>query len=394
MSTPLPATITSSTSRRHFHTFDALRFFACLKVFIQHLPIFAFPWFSVLKNGGAIGVQFFFVLSGFLITYIICEEKLHSGSLNLKDFFARRILRIWPLYYLVLVIAYAIPYISAHFLHVSLLAPGYKPQWWVSALFLENYKMMFSRQDPNISVLGVMWSLCIEEHFYIVWGVLLYFNPVKIVPRLIAACLVAAPFIRALYEYNNIITSDLFSNMDLFAFGAIPAYLYAVKPVQTEAHINRIPVIYKRLFVVILLVAVTGFSQVTRYAQYMFITTTLGALFSLLLFFTLPANTRFRINDRNVLSRLGVYTYGFYMYHTLVISITRKIFGYKGWELENGKWALAFAIVTFVLSVACSIMSYHFFEKYFLKLKKYFKGEKVKLAVDNNKGGYNNVNTN
>lgn len=86
--------------RRHFHTIDALRFFALPKVFLLHLPVTAFPIFNFFREGGGTGVIFFFVLSGFLITYILLSEKKQLGSINLKRFYIRRILRIWPLYYL------------------------------------------------------------------------------------------------------------------------------------------------------------------------------------------------------------------------------------------------------------------------------------------------------
>src|SRR3954470_709736 len=104
--------------RRHFHSFDALRFFAFLKVFLLHLPIIAFPFFSYLKNGGGTGVIFFFVLSGFLITYILLTEKSGSGSINLGHFFLRRILRIWPLYYLMVAFAFCTPFLVS-LLHLN-----------------------------------------------------------------------------------------------------------------------------------------------------------------------------------------------------------------------------------------------------------------------------------
>ena len=68
-------------------TFSHLRFFAFLKVFLLHLPLTAFPFFAYLKNGGGIEVIFFFVLSGFLITYILLVEKKHTDTIDLKRFF-------------------------------------------------------------------------------------------------------------------------------------------------------------------------------------------------------------------------------------------------------------------------------------------------------------------
>jgi peptidoglycan/LPS O-acetylase OafA/YrhL len=119
------------SNRRHFHTFDALRFFAFLKVFLLHLPITAFPLFNYLKGGGGIGVSFFFVLSGFLITYIILEEKSQTGRVNLKNFFIRRILRIWPLFYLMILIAFLTPYLIS-LAGLSSSPEGYQPNWLMS----------------------------------------------------------------------------------------------------------------------------------------------------------------------------------------------------------------------------------------------------------------------
>ena len=72
----------------HFHSIDALRFFAFLKVYLLHVPLQGeFPIFSYLKSGGGIGVSFFFVLSGFLITYLLVFDKIQNGQINIRNFF-------------------------------------------------------------------------------------------------------------------------------------------------------------------------------------------------------------------------------------------------------------------------------------------------------------------
>src|SRR5688572_28858033 len=95
-------------SKQQFHTLDAFRFFAFFKVYIFHATaVVMAAEGSVLEwvkehvaFGGGIGVSFFFVLSGFLITYILTTEKLNAGTINLKNFFLRRAFRIWPLFFL------------------------------------------------------------------------------------------------------------------------------------------------------------------------------------------------------------------------------------------------------------------------------------------------------
>lgn len=360
--------------RRHFHTFDALRFFAFFKVFLLHLPITALPWFNYIRAGGGIGVQFFFVLSGFLITYIILEEKNRTGQFNLRHFFARRILRIWPLYYLMILVAFLTPIITENVLHVATSAEGYEPEWWKSLLFLENYKMMATGEHPNVSPLGVMWSLCIEEHFYIIWGLLLYFIPVRRLPVVIVSAILVGYFSRLFYDLANIPALDIFTNIDLFAFGAVPGYLLITRRFATENALLRVPLWVKLLFAAVVVVVVQVFSQYTSDdAAFVTLTTVLGVMFAVLISFTIPQHTRFSISDKNILSRLGLYTYGLYLYHTIIISLLRAVYPALGMSTDTPGGAVLFIIIALLATIAVSIASYYIFERPFLKLKKFFR---------------------
>ena len=115
-----------------------MRCFAFLKVFLYHIPIGYPAAFVYLKAGGDIAVRFFFVLSGFLITYLIVAEKKGNGSLNFKRYFARRALRIWPLYYLMVAFAFSTPYILS-WLNIEHSNEGYEPNFLFTIAFLENY---------------------------------------------------------------------------------------------------------------------------------------------------------------------------------------------------------------------------------------------------------------
>ncbi|MEZ5015750.1 MAG: acyltransferase [Flavipsychrobacter sp.] len=361
------------SGRRHFYTFDALRFFAFFKVFLLHLPIVAFPWFNYLKAGGGIGVQFFFVLSGFLISYIILEEQKRTGTLHLKNFFVRRVLRIWPLYYLMVLVAYITPYILNNVLHLSSSSTGYEPQLWVSLTFLENYKMMITGTHANASPLSVMWSLCIEEHFYIIWGLALYFLKLKGAMRLIVVSLLVGVLSRVVYVWLGIPTSDVFTNIDLFALGALPAYYLIKYPERTEAFVDKISRKVKLLYVFSLLIIVTICSQYNEDKDFILLTSLLGVLFAGLILLTLGKKNALRVSDKTVLSKLGIYTYGLYLYHTLVINLLLQIFKKYDWGLEQSTTAVVFVVLALLLTIVISMLSYHLFEKQFLKLKKYFR---------------------
>ncbi len=357
--------------RRHFHTFDAIRFFAFFKVFLLHLPITSFPIFTFIKNGGGIGVSLFFVLSGFLITYIILEEKKIKGQLNLYHFFVRRILRIWPLYYLMIAFAYVTPYLL-HILKLPSSASGYEPTWWMSLTFLENYKMMQMNNHPNVSPLSVMWSLCIEEHFYIFWGILLYFSKTKHLPAIFLSLILISNIANILYIENNILLSDLITNLNYFVFGALPAFLLNKNTETFELLITNIRNPYKYLVIILVLFAVFIIPNYTIKSLVYFEPMIFGLLFSLLITLIIPLKNNFRICDKNILSKLGLYTYGLYLYHTIILNLLFHIFNNFRISLASPINAILFFTISLGTTIGISILSYHLFEKQFLKLKRFF----------------------
>ncbi|TXH20408.1 MAG: acyltransferase [Chitinophagaceae bacterium] len=350
--------------RIHFHTFDALRFFAFLLVFFHHAPKSGISYIDFFLKSGGIGVIFFFVLSGFLISYILLHEKENQKTVSLRNFFLRRILRIWPLFYVMIAFAYLSPYIL-NALNLSFENEGYKPNLLISILFGENYKMMMTNTFPNGAPLRVMWSLCIEEHFYILWGVLIYFFPLRKIPLLIFSSIIIANIVRLIYTYCGIGHIDVLSNLDYFAFGAIPAYILIQKQTYI-AYVSRIPKWFKYL-VLIFTVAVVFFLPNINLGLFEYFSPfILSLLFSTTILFTL-GNNSIHINDNLWFSKLGVYTYGLYLYHTIVILLLIQVFKY----ISYSNWYIL-VISSLFVTITISAASYQLFEKQFLKLKRYF----------------------
>ena len=359
-------------SRRHFHTFDALRFFAFFKVFLLHMPVWYPPAFAYIKEGGFLGVQFFFVLSGFLITYILAEEKKQYGQLHLKNFYIRRILRIWPLYYLIVAFAFVSPYLLS-LLQIAHSDEGYAPNFLFTLSFLENYVVIIRDGQPNVSPLGVIWSVCVEEHFYLIWGLLLHVSEFRRLPRIILVCLVLAPVSRLVFVSNGYDPLDLLTNCDLFACGGLLAYFLIEKKQMFEATMERVPAFIKVGFILLVISSVIIRPHIDDGMIISIVSPTIFALlFSGVLTIVLQEDTLFRIDDRNVLSKLGKYTYGLYLYHTIVLNALTRVYQGLGWSLAQPYHAWSFVCLAVGFSIGISMLSYHFFEQPFLKLRRQF----------------------
>jgi peptidoglycan/LPS O-acetylase OafA/YrhL len=225
---------------------------------------------------------------------------------------------------------------------------------------------MYENSFPDGAPLRIMWTLCVEEHFYIIWGLLLYFLPVKKLPHLIVTSIVIANITRIIYFYLDIPSMDLFSNIDYFAFGAIPSYLILFKK-QTMAYIDSISLSIKYTTLVFTAGLMFALPNLSSPLSLLLSPTVLSVFFVIVILFTLTPKS-IHIKDHNPMSKLGVFTYGLYLYHTIVILFVLKVLKMVSFELN---W-LPIVLISLLLTILVSTLSYHLFEKQFLKLKKYF----------------------
>lgn len=171
------------SSKAHWNELDGLRSLAFLSVFLFHVgppplaPGLPGGLYARLVGWGWAGVDLFFVLSAFLITTLLLRERDKHGDISFRLFFLRRALRIWPLYYLNYLLGFVLlPALG--FMGLSLGSPE-----WVRtvelyagpfATFLGNFRMLDSQLGPTVPlVFRAMWSVCVEEQFYVVWCLVL-----------------------------------------------------------------------------------------------------------------------------------------------------------------------------------------------------------------------------
>jgi peptidoglycan/LPS O-acetylase OafA/YrhL len=209
---------------------DGLRGLAILLVLFHH--------FTILKPATAVdqsladaaligwsGVDLFFVLSGFLITGILIDAR--GSDRYFRSFYARRTLRIFPLYYLIVFLSLIVlPRLPAWF---DLLAGAGAPrEQWPYWLYLTNFAVA-SRDAFRHGVLDVTWSLAIEEQFYLVWAVVVWLCPPRILGALCALTVAGAPFARTLALQQGAEPIDVYVltqyRADALATGALIAWL-------------------------------------------------------------------------------------------------------------------------------------------------------------------------
>lgn len=358
---------------KRFHTLDALRFLAFLKVFFLHLPdVPAFETYSFLKQGGGTGVALFFVLSGFLISDILLKQKLKYSAINARTFFVRRALRIWPLYFLGVAIAFlGIQFTSSLGISDS---NGYMPTPWTSLLFVENYRMIWEASHPRGVPLNVFWSLCIEEHFYLLWLAIFVFVPIKYLFRLFVLLFIAGISFRLLalvllpgFDLNG---AEILTSLDYFAVGALIAYVLHFAYAKTTAFVS-IPV---RVFVLCIALLFMIIQHVFYHQLGVFAISLTALVYgALIAVFIFGNSTSYTISDAHWLSKWGRLSYGLYVFHTPVILVLLMLFKYMSLPLNNAPVLIVFILASFLITLAIAAFVYTFYERYFLKLReRYF----------------------
>lgn len=214
---------TPFTLPKYVPELDGLRAAAILSVMCIHTASrFQFLHLDGAFAFGWIGVDLFFVLSGFLITGILLDSG--ASKHYFRNFYARRILRIWPIYFLLIFIAFAVfPLISARQPYLMEHLPHETRSAWVYLAFLQN---LIRCGQPNQLVLGVTWSLAIEEQFYLVWPLLVRFASKRTLAGIVIAILAVSPLLRWLVSFHfppNWIYQNTACRLDGLALGALIA---------------------------------------------------------------------------------------------------------------------------------------------------------------------------
>lgn len=330
---------------------------------------------SFFTYSGIYGVKLFFVLSGFLITYLLIREQDLKGKIDLKNFYIRRTLRIWPLYFLV-----GIGGTIAGPLALSKLGiPADAEFIWENLMYVFcfgiNFQLIFDTY--NRGIVEILWSVCIEEQFYLLWAPLLIFfrKNKQAILILITLIGVLSPFY--FYYFANPIwnqpayffTTSAFS---MFGFGGILAYsLYNGK-------INDESFLYNKAFQLFVLLATICFcfnifSPINEVAFYKsnLINIVSAVLFGLLIMQVIHPSSILSL-EKKWLKEGGKISYGIYVYHTFVAQVMIRLLPKLGIAKTHIAYEFVCCLLVMLISFIVSYISYYTFESFFLRLKKKF----------------------
>ncbi len=378
-----------AAAHHHYPALDGLRGLAALLIvwhhFLQLTPIHGFwlahlaPWFAF----SWVGVDLFFVLSGFLITGILADAKFKQHYF--RSFYARRVLRIFPLYYAVLFMVLVIlPSLG--------IKTGISPQ---SHIYFWTYtsNFYFANTGWYAHYLSHLWTLAIEEQFYIFWPIVIFLVPLNRLQKVLPLMFLSVTVLRAiLYSMGfNFVWLHLvtFTHCDGLVLGSYLAL--AIRSTDSRALQGLRPNKLTALFFVFLASFILnegGFFYhalmvpIVLIASNLIILPILAILFVWLIY---EATTRtcgivFRIFSQRVLRWFGKYSYALYILHVPIAFLILQ--GNLRWLSPHRQLAqLELVAAYFGTCILAAFLSWHLFEKHFLKLKRYFRAENADVTA-------------
>lgn len=350
----------------HIPELDGLRGLAIALVLVYHChPKLESTHLDVIAQWGWIGVNLFFVLSGFLITGIIADSR--EDPRFFRNFYARRALRIWPVYVLILLLNYFfVPLIFGNFwwgVHEMRSAP-----WLHYIFFVQN---LFFIALPG--TLGPTWSLAIEEQFYVFWAPFARsFRNRTLVPFLIAV-LIASPFIR-LANFSFFTKTHTLTHLDGLAIGSLIALGLRTFDLPRVAlrRLANAGLLLGAFGVILMLLHGSAFTDSLLALGF-------GGMLLSALLVTGERTWYARALTARPLNYLGTISYGLYMVHILCF----VVIGAFDLKMEMfGVWGdLAVVAVRISLSIAAATLLWYGFERPILKLKRYFITKPEKSSI-------------
>lgn len=364
----------------HYPALDGVRGLAILVVVLHNFQIYgaslsgiAGRLLQVSIGGGWVGVTLFFVLSGFLITGILLDSQHEPG--HFRRFYLRRTLRIAPLYYAVLLVAFVVlPLAGAMPASVRADAPQ---QFWLWA-YLSNWVLPFNIANHTFPH---FWSLAVEEQFYLLWPLLTWRRSPQTVLRWGLALGLLAPLVRAGVLLAGGTTDMVYvwspCRMDALALGGSVAAALRMPDLATKliAHRRRWLAVAGALFVGCI-AGFHGLSHATFALQtlgYSVLAISFSSLVLALACADLAGDARLgiRIWRSTPLRILARYSYGIYIIHVpLLHSISAPLMQFLSTDALHSTAAnFAFFVIGLATSLVLAVLSYHLFEQRFLALK-------------------------
>ena len=345
--------------------FDGLRGVAVLMVLIGHSGFLERLPHAGMLEYARFSVDSYFVLSGFLITGILLDSK---GSENyFRNFYARRAVRIWPLYYLVLFLVFVV-----ETLFVPAMRPTVASIWPAFAFYVQN----LIYHDAYPFGLAATWSLAVEEQFYITWPLLIFLLKKRTLTIVLFSLFVVSLSLRLAFYFrgaeSGLVHQYTFSRLDAITFGSLAA-LWLRSPSCTLVRWRTRS--YQLLFVgtagtLLARIVLHRNSSVVGY-------TFLGLLYTGLIGLLLVSDIRSSLLGRSFSARwlryMGRISYGIYLLHYPLFILWARFINSGNLFPTNpvARNLLAFGGQILIATVAGSI-SWYFFEEPILRLKERF----------------------
>lgn len=358
---------------KYFKELNALRFIGFVGIFFGHVffsndieivnsKIYS-SLYSYGKILGFISIDSFFVLSSFLITWKGLEELKITKKFEFKNFLIRRSLRIWPLYFLVILLGFLIEFMKSYYTQdISSL-----PSFWSFILFILNFDIIKNGYE-FLFFMVFMWSISVEEQFYIFWALVLKWFQNHLLKVSLLIILISIIF--RIYFIDDSLNLNFHTVSALGNFGV--GALAAIAAFRNSFLITKIRDFSKTQIVIIYLISLLIFIAIPSLQNHDLFIVIQRVLFSFVFAFIILEQTYcqqsiFKLSRIKYFNFFGKISYGLYCYHGIMITIVLKFSDYFSESLFTS--IFIFPTLIFCGTLLFSHLSYKFFESKILKLK-------------------------
>ena len=358
---------------KYFKELNSLRFIGFVGIFFGHvffsndIEIVNSKVYSTLysygKILGFISIDSFFVLSSFLITWKGLEELKVTKKFQFKNFLIRRSLRIWPLYFLVILLGFLIEFIKSYYTqNISSL-----PSFWSFILFILNFDIIKNGYE-FLFFMVFMWSISVEEQFYIFWALVLKWFQNHLLKVSLLIILISLIF--RIYFIDDSLNLNFHTVSALGNFGV--GALAAIAAFRNSFLVTKIRDFSKTQIVIIYLISLIIFIAIPSLQNHDLFIVIQRVLFSFVFAFIILEQTYcqqsiFKLSRIKYFNFFGKISYGLYCYHGIMITIVLKFSDYFSESLFTS--IFIFPTLIFCGTLLFSHLSYKFFESKILKLK-------------------------